>query len=155
MTSKEYLSQYKALQGTIDRLKSDLRTEEAKRDAISINYDGMPRGTDISRRTENIAIKITDLQQEIKESIDEAKALQNEIKLVIEGLGKGLDKPWKWEIAKEVLTAIYLTSYEYYPKTKYLPTPYQIVERKLPYSRGTIRAYHDLGLKEVDNEIQG
>lgn len=153
MTGREYLSQYKLMQGTVDRLESDLRIEQAKRDAISINMDGMPHGTDISRRTENIAIKIVDLEQEIKESIDEAKALQNEIKLVIEGVGKGLSKPWKWSGVREVLTAMYLNEYPRDRKSRHKPTTYNVLEDVLPFSRGTIEKYHNMGIEEVERRL--
>lgn len=154
MTSKEYLSQYKLMQARIDRLESDLRLEQDKRDSISINYDGMPHGTDVTSRTENIAVKIADLEWKIKESIAEAKALQNEIKLVIEGIGKGKENPYKWETVKEVLTAIYLESYKEDRKSRYRPTIYKVVQKHIPYGDSTIRLYHVIGLREIENEIQ-
>ena len=52
MTAKEYLEQYMHLTWDIERIDRDIER---------INYDGMPRGSGISKKPEDIAVKLSAL----------------------------------------------------------------------------------------------
>jgi len=62
MTAKEYLRQYEYADRRAKRLKEEYEEELLRIDAIrsASDNDGMPHGTNISRPTEDKAIKLTD-----------------------------------------------------------------------------------------------
>lgn len=62
MTAKEYLRQYEYADRRAKRLKEEYDEELLRIDAIrsASDNDGMPHGTNISRPTEDKAIKLTD-----------------------------------------------------------------------------------------------
>ena len=62
MTAKEYLKQYRRYTEKIRQLDQELKILEEERDSIQIKADGMPSNHNISKRVEQIAIKIADLQ---------------------------------------------------------------------------------------------
>lgn len=63
MTAKEYLKRFRAYTEKIRQLDNDLKTLEAERDSIKLLADGMPSTGKISKRVEQIAVKIVDLQE--------------------------------------------------------------------------------------------
>lgn len=62
MTAKEYLRQYEYADRRAKRLKEEYEEELLRIDTIrsASDNDGMPHGTNISRPTEDKAIKLTD-----------------------------------------------------------------------------------------------
>lgn len=62
MTAKEYLKQYEYAQKRADRLREEYETELLKVDAVRSlsDNDGMPHGSNISKPTENKAIRLAD-----------------------------------------------------------------------------------------------
>ena len=63
MTAEEYLKQYRELNRKAQRYKAEYQTELEKIDAIGSTLagePGMPRGTGISRKTEDKAIRLAD-----------------------------------------------------------------------------------------------
>ena len=60
MTAKDFLWQYKRACTRIRQAESELEYIEAQIQSISGSGDGMPRGTDISDRTGNIAVLLAD-----------------------------------------------------------------------------------------------
>ena len=62
MTAKEYLSQYRKLTWDIERLDRDIERINDEIDNMAINYDGMPRGSGISKKPEDIAVKLSILE---------------------------------------------------------------------------------------------
>lgn len=62
MTAKEYLKQYEYAQKRADRLREEYETELLKVDAVRSlsDNDGMPHGSNISKPTEDKAIRLAD-----------------------------------------------------------------------------------------------
>ena len=60
MTAKDFLWQYKRACTRIRQAESELEYIEAQIQSISGSGDGMPRGTDISDRTGNIAVLLAE-----------------------------------------------------------------------------------------------
>lgn len=85
MNAKDYLLQYKLMTARIERAEQDLKDIREERAAISVNLDGMPRGTEISERTAKLAVKIADMEGELIEMRSEAWSIRMDI---IRTLGK-------------------------------------------------------------------
>ena len=96
MTAKEYLKQYEELYKRAQRYKAEYVNELDQIDAIGStlsNDAGMPHGTGISKRTEDIAIRLADKaleyqnvalqaiekRQEVFETIADIKGSEGEI----------------------------------------------------------------------------
>ena len=60
MTAKEFLRQYEHANSIAERCRLEYEKELAEIDAISINMDGMPRGSGISNPTEAKALRLAD-----------------------------------------------------------------------------------------------
>lgn len=56
----KYLKRYKNITAEIKQLENEIAHKNEMIDAISLVYDGMPRGTNISHRPENDAVNLTD-----------------------------------------------------------------------------------------------
>ena len=60
MTAKEFLRQYEYADLRAKRYEDEYKLEHELIGSISINYDGMPHGNGISRKTENDALKLAE-----------------------------------------------------------------------------------------------
>ena len=60
MTAKEYLKRYEYADLRARRYEEEYKLEHDLIGSISINYDGMPHGTGISRKTENDALRLAE-----------------------------------------------------------------------------------------------
>lgn len=60
MTAKEFLKRYEYADLRAKRYEEEYRLEHELIGSISINYDGMPHGNGISRKTENDALKLAE-----------------------------------------------------------------------------------------------
>ena len=80
MTAKEYLEQYMHLTWDIDRIDRDIERINDEIDSMSINYDGMPRGSGISKKPEDIAVKLSAL--EAKKQKQRARAVSKREEIV-------------------------------------------------------------------------
>lgn len=58
MTNKEYLQQYKIIEGKIQQAAESLQKIIESADSISVNYSGMPRAGGITNKPEAYAIKL-------------------------------------------------------------------------------------------------
>lgn len=146
--SRQYLTQYKLSNLKLERLKQEYEEANERVDAISLNMDGMPHGTDISSKTENLAIKLADLDLEIKNMTLEVFALKKQIMVDIEHIQ--LRTPERTEIAKTVLKKRYIDSVPNDPKSKYKPTRWEDIYRELPYyGESTLRIYEKEGVNEI------
>lgn len=146
--SRQYLSQYKLSNLKLERLKQEYEEANERVDAISLNMDGMPHGTDISSKTENLAIRLADLDLEIKNMTLEVFVLKKQIMVDIEHIQ--LNTPEHTEMAKTVLKKRYIDTVERDPKSQYKPTRWEDVYRELPYYGETsIRRFEREGLKEI------
>lgn len=85
MNAKDYLLQYKLVNAKIERAEQNLQEIREERAAISVNLDGMPRGTALSERTAKLAVKIADMECELIDMRSEAWSIRMDI---IRTLGK-------------------------------------------------------------------
>ena len=83
MTAKEYLRQYRRLTESLRQLESDLRKLEEERDSIQIRADGMPGSGSVSKRVENLAVRIIDQQRRTMVRREKVLAKREEIRSVI------------------------------------------------------------------------
>lgn len=60
MTAKEFLKRYEYADLRAKRYEDEYKLEHEMIGSISINYDGMPHGNGISRKTENDALKLAE-----------------------------------------------------------------------------------------------
>lgn len=60
MTAKDYLKRYEYANLKAMRYEEEYKLEHELIGSISINYDGMPHGNSISRKTENDALKLAE-----------------------------------------------------------------------------------------------
>ena len=84
--AKQYLIQYKYAvercrqgQDTIDAITATLET-------ITLDADGMPRGSDISDRTGRLAVQLADISERLEVMIAEAWSIRAEIENVIQSV---------------------------------------------------------------------
>lgn len=79
MNAKDYLLQYKLMTAKIERAEKDLSEIREERAAISVNLDGMPRGTKLSERTAKLAVMIADMECELIDMRSEAWSIRMDI----------------------------------------------------------------------------
>ena len=81
MTAKEYLRQYEYAVKRIKRIEEEYKQEQLLIDAIrsTSDNDGMPHGTNISRPTEDKAIRLADKALRLSEARLEAISIRQEI----------------------------------------------------------------------------
>ena len=65
MNAKEYLLQYRRIVVRIRNAEQDLEALRAERESITVNMDGMPKGSDLSNKTAQLAAKLVDTEIEI------------------------------------------------------------------------------------------
>lgn len=92
MTAKEYLRQYEEAKRKAARHKAEYEKEQELIDGIrsSLGGDGTPHSPGISRKVEDMAIKLTDKLLEWKMAELEAIRLRQEVYEVITGI-KGIE----------------------------------------------------------------
>ena len=88
MTAKEYLCQYRRLTERIRQINLDIEKLSAEIDSVSISYDGMPKGSAISNRTERMAVKLTSRREDLLRCKEEAWEKREEIQQVIDSVSK-------------------------------------------------------------------
>ena len=81
MTAKEYLKQYEYAQKKADRFREEYEAELLKVDAVRSlsDNDGMPHGSNISKPTEDKAIRLADKALKWKSAELEAIEIRNEV----------------------------------------------------------------------------
>ena len=81
MTAKEYLKQYEYAQRKADRLREEYETELMKVDAVRSlsDNDGMPHGSNISKPTEDKAIRLADKALRWKQAELDAIEIRQEV----------------------------------------------------------------------------
>lgn len=81
MTAKEYLKQYEYAQKRADRFREEYEAELLKVDAVRSlsDNDGMPHGSNISKPTEDKAIRLADKALKWKSAELEAIEIRNEV----------------------------------------------------------------------------
>lgn len=87
IVAKRWLRQYLELEKEVKTLSEEINALEEQWDNISVKMDGMPRGTDISDKTGNLAAKIADMVLELIERRSKATEKRNEIMKYIIDIG--------------------------------------------------------------------
>lgn len=83
MTAKEYLRQYRRLTVKIRQLDLDIMQLEENYDSISIDYSGMPHGSNIADRTAQLATQMSGLRLQKVQLRAEALEKREEVIKVI------------------------------------------------------------------------
>ena len=86
MTAKEYLKRYEYADIRAKRYEEEYRLEHDLIGSISINYDGMPHGTGISRKTENDALRLAEKAERYVEARLDAIRIRQEVFDLIDGI---------------------------------------------------------------------
>jgi len=79
MTAKEYLKRYEYADLRAKRYESEYIREHELIGNISINYDGMPHGTGISRKVENEALRLAEKAERCVEARLDAIRIRQEV----------------------------------------------------------------------------
>lgn len=79
MTAKEFLKRYEYADLRARRYEEEYRLEHELIGSISINYDGMPHGSGISRKTENEALKLAEKAEKYIDAKLEAIRIRQEV----------------------------------------------------------------------------
>ena len=106
MTAKEFLKRYEYADLRARRFEDEYRHEHELIGSISINYDGMPHGNNISRKTENDALRLAEKAEKyIQAKLDAIRIRQEVFDLIsdiddVEGeiLYSRYVKLLKWEL---------------------------------------------------------
>lgn len=116
MTAKEYLKRYEYADLRAKRYEEEYRLEHELIGSISINYDGMPHGTGITRKTENEALRLAEKAERCVQARLDAIRIRQEVFDFISDIddyeGEILFQRYvnllKWE---EVCVAVHLSWY--------------------------------------------
>lgn len=116
MTAKEYLRRYEYADLRAKRYEEEYILEHELIGSISINYDGMPHGSGISRKTENEALRLAEKAERCVEARLDAIRIRQEVFDFISDIddyeGEILFQRYvnllKWE---EVCVAVHLSWY--------------------------------------------
>ncbi len=79
MTAKEYLSQYREARAKVDRYRERIEQITESIDSMSMRYDGMPHGRNISSSTEKKAIKLAEAKTKLSDMVISAELIRQEI----------------------------------------------------------------------------
>lgn len=79
MTAKEYLKRYEYADLRAKRYEAEYKLEHELIGSISINYDGMPHGTGITRKTENEALRLAEKAERCVEARLDAIRIRQEV----------------------------------------------------------------------------
>ena len=69
MNAREYLESYKQIQTRINVLMAEIERLRAEAESVSIDLDGMPRGTATSDKMSRIVSEMADLESTITEEL--------------------------------------------------------------------------------------
>lgn len=85
MTAKEYLRQYEYAMFKAKRCREQYELLTEKIDAIgsTLGSDGMPHGSGISRKTEDLAIKLSDAAEKYLEAERDAEDIRERVYSII------------------------------------------------------------------------
>ena len=136
MTAKEFLKRYEYADLRAKRYEDEYKLEHELIGSISINYDGMPHGSGISKPTEVKAVRLADKKLRLIDAQLEAIRLRQEIFDTVMGLD-GLEA--------DVLVERYLNLDE----SGHLQTWESVCDR-VHYSWPTVRTAWHRGLNMVD-----
>lgn len=79
MNAKEYLSQYKTTSSRVKILQNEIETLRTAAEGMSINLDGMPKGTGTSDKTARLAVLLAECETKLTEELSELWRIRMEI----------------------------------------------------------------------------
>jgi hypothetical protein len=93
MTAKEFLEQYKYAVLKAKRCREAYQEATEKIDTVrsTLNTDGTPHGSGISRKTEDVVIKLIEAGNKYLEAEEQAQCIKEEIENVINSLPPGYE----------------------------------------------------------------
>ena len=133
MTAKEYLRQYEYAALRAKRCREQYETALEKIDAIgsTLGTDGMPHGSGVSRKTEDLAIKLGEAAQRYLDAEENALIVKEEVESVINSLPESMEG---------------VVLYERYINL----AKWDDIADLLMYSISNVFRLHALGLNEVE-----
>ena len=137
MTAKEFMESYgKALEEK-RRIEEDIIRIEAEIGMPGINYDGMPRGNNISKPTEQSALRFSSQIKRLRKSKDEAVKTMLEVEETVAKLNNAMER--------KVLRARYIDLQENGASKNWLR-----IAKELKYSEDGIYRLHRVALKHLE-----
>lgn len=79
MEAKEYLNQYKAIRTRLDILTSEIERLRSEAESVSINLDGMPRGSGSGDKTARLAVMLAECETELMHEMSALWSVRMEI----------------------------------------------------------------------------
>lgn len=79
MESKEYLESYRRIAERLKVLTVEIERLRTEAESVSINLDGMPKGTGKGDRLERLAIQLADMESKLQEEMSECWSKRMEI----------------------------------------------------------------------------
>lgn len=81
--TKAYLLQYQRQVERIRQLENRIAAVNASIESAPINYDGMPHGTGLNLKTEQLAVKLADMKERAEREVAVAWEIREDIEHVI------------------------------------------------------------------------
>lgn len=79
MIAKEYLMQYQSIEERVRILQAEVERVRAEAESISVNLDGMPRGSMKNDKTARLAIRLAECETALVEELSKKWAKRMEI----------------------------------------------------------------------------
>lgn len=71
MHAKEYLEQYKSIEARVRILQAEVERIRTDAEGMSINLDGMPKGSGRGSKFENLAIQLAECESKLQNELSE------------------------------------------------------------------------------------
>lgn len=119
MTAKDYLKQYKRINERLRQMQKELEYIEAQVESIGGANDGMPRGSDISDKTGNLATIIAESKRGYEHVMTESLRIRRNIESTINAVEDPLQsrllyeryvecKPWRVIAGDMIMDEVYV-----------------------------------------------
>lgn len=119
MTAKDYLRQYKRISERLRQMKKELEYIEAQIESMGGSGNGMPRGSDVSDRTGNIAVLMAESKQDYEHVLMESLRIRRNIERTINAVEDPLQsrllyeryvecKPWRVIASDMIMDEVYV-----------------------------------------------
>lgn len=119
MTAKDYLRQYKRIGERLRQMEKELEYIKAQIESMSGSGDGMPRGTDVSDRTGNLAVLIAESKQDYEHVLAESLRIRRNIEATVNAVEDPLQsqllyeryiecKPWRTIASDMIMDEVYV-----------------------------------------------
>lgn len=119
MTAKDYLRQYKRIGERLRQMEKELEYIKAQIESMSGSGDGMPRSTDVSDRTGNLAVLIAESKQDYEHVLAESLRIRRNIEATVNAVEDPLQsrllyeryiecKPWRVIAGDMIMDEVYV-----------------------------------------------